>query len=118
MDDAWGSSSLHSFFIVSPPFLPSPIDKTVRRQMFEAIHDITSQPAKYGTPGGPLSWPLRLLNLASIGCFWMGASGLWQLVTGVSDAHGFSRAALGGGFLVYTVAVTAALYVGYAKMVR
>lgn len=91
---------------------------TVRRQMFEAIHDITSNPSKYGTPGGPLSWPLRLLNLASIGCFWLGAAALWGAVTAASDAQGFSRAALGGGFLAYSLSVTAGLYVGYAKMVR
>jgi hypothetical protein len=86
--------------------------------MFEAIQDIASQPDKYGHPGGPLSWPLRLLNLASIGCFWLGASALWGVVTAASDAHGFSRAALGGGFLAYSASVTAGLYVGYAKLVR
>lgn len=86
--------------------------------MFEAIQDITSDPAKYGTPGGPLSWPLRLLNLASIGCFWVGAAALWGAVTAASDAQGFSRAALGGGFLAYSLSVTAGLYVGYAKLVR
>ncbi len=107
--------------VIDPATLPPTIGKNkdelsryVRRQMFDAIQDITTSPDQY-QPGGGLTWWLRIVNWACMWLFWLGALAVWGLVTGISDAYGFSRGALAGGFVVYTLTVTASLYILYCK---
>lgn len=87
---------------------------TVRKQMFEAIDDIMSQPTKY-QPGAPLTVWYKSINLLCICLFWLSATSFWKVVTATSDSFGFSRAALWGAFFVYSASITASLYILYCK---
>jgi len=117
---------------IDPSSLPPSIGRNkdelsryVRKQMFEAIHDIMAGSGEGGeeggkkikkyAPGGKLTWWLRGLNLTCMCLFWLMVKAAWVMVTGASDAYGFSRGALAGGFVAYTVSVTAGLYILYCR---
>jgi 1-acyl-sn-glycerol-3-phosphate acyltransferase len=100
------------------------LSRYVRKQMFEAIDEIMSGSEEGGkegrkkrkyAPGGELTWWLRGVNWACMCLFWLMVEAAWVVVTGMSDAYGFSRGALAGGFVAYTVSVTAGLYILYCK---
>jgi len=112
---------------IDPSSLPPSIGQNkdelsqyVRKQMFEAIDEIMTGSEEGGmkskyAPGGELTWWLRGVNWACMCSFWLMVEAAWVVVTGVSDAYGFSRGALAGAFVAYTVSVTAGLYVLYCK---
>lgn len=111
---------------IDPDSLPAKVGKNkeelsrfVRRQMFDAIEDLTAEASSGGKgrnpSAAPLTWFQRALNVVSICLFWWVVRIVWLLVTSVSDARGVSRAALAGAFLSYTITVTASLYILYCK---